>query len=136
MRLRLLENALEDHLASRFVSHPAVQFAMDAFARADLRLTVREIARGTGLSQRRFIQLFAREIGMAPKLFCRVRRFQRALAMVRPSRTPDWSMLAMECEYCDQSHLIRDFRDFADLTPTEYIRQHSERVMQNHVPIA
>jgi AraC-like DNA-binding protein len=135
-RLNLLESALAAHLFRPLERHDAVRFALDSFGRADPDLTVRHVARAVGLSQRRFIQLFAREIGLSPKLFCRVQRFQRALETVRQTAVPDWARLAADCGYYDQSHLIRDFRCFSNLSPTEYIRQRSEQVMQNHVPLA
>lgn len=134
-RFSLLEKALAAHLFRPLERHYAVRFALDTFGRADPDLAVRDVARDAGLSQRRFIQLFAREVGMSPKLFCRVRRFQQALETVRQAAVPDWARLAVDCGYYDQSHLIHDFRFFANLCPTEYTRQRSERVMQNHLPL-
>ena len=96
-------------------------------------MRVRDVARRVGLSQRRFIRVFAAEVGLTPKLYGRVRRFQRALALVRGVPAPDWAQLAVECGYFDQSHLIRDFRAFAGLTPEEYLRHRSEQVLHNHV---
>ena len=94
---------------------------------------VRDVARRVGLSQRRFIQVFAAEVGLTPKLYGRVRRFQRALALVKGVPAPGWAQLAVECGYFDQSHLIHDFRAFAGLTPEEYLRRRSEHVLHNHV---
>jgi AraC-like DNA-binding protein len=64
-----------------------------------------------------------------------VRRFQQVLELMRDEATPNWARLAPECGYFDQSHFIHDFRNFSGLTPTEYLRQRSERVLQNHVPL-
>jgi AraC-like DNA-binding protein len=59
-----------------------------------------------------------RTVGLAPKRFARVRRFQRWCAPRRPrSRRTDWSRLAAETGYHDQAHLIHDFRDLSGLTP-------------------
>lgn len=132
-RFRLLEEALTTRLLGRVKRHAAVAIALDAFERADA--TVRGVARYAGLSQRRFIRVFEAEVGLTPKLFCRVRRFQRAIALVRRSARPDWASLAATCGYFDQSHLIRDFRALANLTPTEYHRLWTDRVMVNHVPL-
>jgi AraC-like DNA-binding protein len=134
-RFSLLESALVAHLFRPLERHYSVRFALESFGRADPDLTVRHVAREVSLSQRRFIQLFAREVGMSPKLFCRVRRFQETLETVRQIAVPNWARLAVDCGYYDQSHLIHDFRFFSNLSPTEYIRQRSERVMQNHVPL-
>ena len=134
-RFSLLEKALAAHLFRPMERHHAVRFALHAFEGAEPGLPVREVAHEAGLSQRRFIQLFAREVGMSPKLFCRVQRFQQTLKSLRQTIAPNWAQLALEHGYYDQSHLIHDFQLFADLSPTEYVRQRSDRVMQNHVPV-
>jgi AraC-like DNA-binding protein len=134
-RFNLLEKALVAHLFRPLERHYAVRFALDTFGRADSGLAIRDIARDAGLSQRRFIQLFAREVGMSPKLFCRVRRFRQALETVRHAAEPNWARVAVDCGYYDQSHLINDFRFFSNLSPTEYVRQRSECVVQNHATL-
>jgi AraC-like DNA-binding protein len=134
-RFNLLEKALVAHLFRPLERHYAVRFALDTFGRADSGLAIRDVARDAGLSQRRFIQLFAREVGMSPKLFCRVRRFRQALERVRRNAVPNWGRVAVDCGYYDQSHLIHDFRFFSDLSPTEFVRQRSECVMQNHATL-
>jgi AraC-like DNA-binding protein len=134
-RFNLLEKTLVAHLFHPLERHYAVRFALDTFGRADSALAIRDVARDAGLSQRRFIQLFAREVGMSPKLFCRVLRFRQALETVRQTAIPDWGRVAVDCGYYDQSHLIHDFRFFSSLSPTEYVRQRSECVIQNHATL-
>ena len=134
-RFNLLEKTLLAHLFRPLQRHYAVRFALDTFGRADSGPAIRDVARDVGLSQRRFIQLFAREVGMSPKLFCRVRRFRQALETVRQTTVPNWSRVAADCGYYDQSHLIHDFRFFSSLSPTEYVRQRSDCVLQNHATL-
>lgn len=109
--------------------NPAVAFAIRRFRRAT---SVAAVAQEIGLSQRTFINLFAREVGMTPKLYCRVRRFNRALRMVHRREDVDWAEVALACGYFDQPHMIRDFRAFADLTPSKYLELRTEHL--NHVP--
>ena len=134
-RFNLLEKTLMAHLFRPLERHYAVRFALDTFGRADAGLAIRDVARDAGLSQRRFIQVFAREVGMSPKLFCRIRRFRQALETVRHTAVPNWARVAMDCGYYDQSHLIHDFQFFSNLSPTEYVRQRSDCVMQNHATL-
>ncbi len=131
-RFSLMENALLSRLRQLPEHHGAVPVALDAFELGDAEARVRNVARRVGLSQRRFIQVFAAEVGMTPKLYGRVRRFQRARALAR--QAPDWARVAVDCGYFDQSHLIRDFLAFSGLTPAEYIRRQSGDVLPNHVP--
>ncbi len=134
-RFFLLEKALGAHLFRTMEHHHAVGFALSVFGRMDSSLTLREVVQKTRLSQRRFIEVFAREVGMSPKLFCRVRRFQQALELVRGVVRPNWAQFAAETGFFDQSHLIHDFEHFSGLSPTAYLHQRSQRVMQNHVPL-
>ena len=131
-RFALLEQTLTARLGIAPGRHRAVPTALAAFEQPGV--CVRDVAAHIGLCQRRFIRVFAAEVGLTPKLYYRVRRFQRAMAQSRKS--PDWARLALECGYFDQAHLIRDFRAFAGLSPTEYIRHQSEAVLPNHVPRA
>jgi transcriptional regulator GlxA family with amidase domain len=93
------------------------------------------LASNVGLSRRRLIQVFAAEVGLTPKLFSRVVRFQRAREIVDHAATPNWAKLAVDCGYCDQSHLIRDFQEFSGLSPTDYLSQRSDCLLQNHVAV-
>ena len=131
-RFSLMEEALLSRLRRSPEPHGAVPVALGAFEPAGVR--VRDVAGLVGLSQRRFIQVFAAEVGLTPKLYCRVRRFQRARALVGQAASPDWARVAVDCGYFDQSHLIRDFLAFSGLSPVDYFHQQSERVLPNHVP--
>lgn len=134
-RFRLLEDALTAHLFRALERHVGVRFALDFFATAKVGTSVREVAERVGLSQRRFIEVFTAQVGMTPKLFSRVQRFQRARSLAHASDEPDWTDLAVDCGYFDQSHLIRDFREFVFLSPTQYFRQ-QKSIRVNHVPLA
>jgi AraC-like DNA-binding protein len=98
--------------------HPAVTYALDVLARPEAR--VAEIAKCAGLSQRRLIELFTAAVGLTPKRFGRIRRFQRATALARKAAL-DWTRIAHECGYYDQAHLIRDFRELAEVTPSDLL---------------
>src|SRR5262245_35663207 len=75
-RFAVLEEVLLRRLRQSPSWHGAIPVALDAFEQADVK--VRDLAWRVGLSQRRFIQLFTAEVGLTPKLYGRVRRFQRA----------------------------------------------------------
>ena len=96
--------------------------------------TVGEVAGRTGFSQRRFIQVFRDEVGLPPKLYCRLLRFQEVLSRIEAKQNLDWAGVALNCGYFDQAHLIREFQAFSGLCPTAYLRQRGEH--RNHVPLA
>lgn len=107
--------------------HPAVAQALHAFHTAPLAQMVGPFVEQIGLSHRYFNTLFRAEVGLAPKQFCNVRRFQAALHFVQQRYPVTWTEVALAHGYYDQSHLIRDFQLFAGMSPTEYLRHRYER---------
>lgn len=82
---------------------------------------ISDLAAEAGMSHRRLIAEFRAHVGLTPKRFCRVRRFQHALAELAARRTIDWSDVACTCGYFDQAHFVHDFRAFSGFRPTEYL---------------
>ena len=111
--------------------HPAVDYALAAFDRAPLTTSIAKVTDAIGLSAKRFIERFKVEVGLTPKRYCRIRRFQRALTLANRGRQVEWTRVALDCGYFDQAHFIHDFRGFAGLTPTGY--QSARTAFQNHV---
>jgi AraC-like DNA-binding protein len=132
-RLRRLEEALIAHRRGGAEPRADVRFAVDALDRGGT--SVAAITERVGLSHRRFIEVFSAEVGMTPKLFGRVRRLQRALALSDGDHAPDWTEIALACGYCDQAHLIRDSVELSGFTPVDHRRRRSDRVKQNHVAL-
>ncbi|BAS60058.1 Transcriptional regulator2C AraC family (plasmid) [Leptolyngbya boryana IAM M-101] len=102
--------------------HPAVDFALQQFQQS-ANSTINAVIEQTGFSPRYFNQLFRNQVGVTPKLFCRIQRFQNALKILSVKAPVDWMEIALTCGYFDQAHFIHDFRAFADCTPTEYLTQ-------------
>ena len=84
---------------------------------------VREAAKYLGLSQRRFIQVFKAEVGITPKLFSRIQRFQQIRTFIQHYPSINWADLAIDLGYFDQSHFIREFLEFSGLSPTDYMNR-------------
>lgn len=138
-RFSLLADALISRLQDSPRRHGAVPIALAMIDRTDGAARVHDVARRVGLSQRRLIQVFAAEVGLTPKAYCRVRRFQKARQLVQNVESPDWTRVAIDCGYFDQSHLIRDFQTLSGLSPANYLRESSGlngQVFPNHVPQA
>jgi AraC-like DNA-binding protein len=131
-RFYLLEQTLLAQARRPLARHPAVGFALKEFHAAPAR-AVSAVTGQIGLSARRFIEVFGQEVGLTPKQFCRIRRFQNVLRRVHHRQEVDWVDVALECGYFDQAHFIHDFRGFSGLNPTTYLAQQDEHL--NHVPI-
>jgi AraC-like DNA-binding protein len=141
-RFSLLEQVFMQRLAANPNGHGAVRVALDVLMRTHGQAKTRDIARAVDLSQRRFIELFASEVGLTPKLFGRIRRFQHAADTAQGKNRTEWAQLAIECGYFDQSHLIRDFVAFAGVSPDDYRRRLEQldragiHTKRHHLPLA
>jgi len=82
---------------------------------------VAAMAAGAGRSHRHFIAGFRDATGLSPKRYARVQRFRRLLERLRGETAPDWADLALAAGYADQSHLIREFGEFAGVSPGRYL---------------
>ncbi|MBK5720454.1 AraC family transcriptional regulator [Dysgonomonas sp. Marseille-P4677] len=73
------------------------------------------------LSYKQFNRIFTEYVGVTPKEFTRIIRFQRTLYMLQQNPNIDIMQIIVDCGYYDQSHLIKEFRNFSGYTPFEFI---------------
>jgi AraC-like DNA-binding protein len=95
--------------------------------------SIAQLAQESGISHKQFIAQFRGRVGLTPKHFCRIRRFQSALSEIERSRRVNWAGLAAETGYYDQAHFIRDFTGFSGLKPSSYLTARGEHL--NFVPM-
>jgi AraC-like DNA-binding protein len=115
-QLDVLQALLAARLPTVRGLHPAVAHALGRFTTT---ANVRQVVKESGYSHRRFIQLFRRTLGLPPKLYCRILRFQEALER-GSTQAASWVNVALDAGYSDQAHFNREFREFAGVTPGEY----------------
>ena len=118
-RRALLEDFLARRLdAARFDGH-RIAAAAGTLLRRHGRMRVAELARRSGWSRRQLEREFRRRVGVSPKTLARIARFQNLLRLSGRDAARSWSDLAAACGYADQAHLVREFREFAGVTPTQ-----------------
>jgi AraC-like DNA-binding protein len=121
-RFAVLENYLLSRLSPGSALHPAVEYAVTEFSRRPGVRAIADVQAETGLSHTRFIQLFRENVGLTPKVFCRVQRFRSVVERIESGKPIHWAELATDCGYFDQAHLIHDFRAFSEMTPAAYLQ--------------
>jgi AraC-like DNA-binding protein len=130
-------NTLEGEFLRRIRERPPKELpATVSLALAALhgeQTTIREIGRRTGLSTRRLSEVFRQQVGVSPKLYQRILRFQSAVQQLHRGTDLRWMELALECGYYDQSHFANDFREFSGINPTTY--SVTPRTWSNHLPV-
>lgn len=80
-----------------------------------------QLAAEACLSPRQFERNFVERVGLSPKLFARIARFDQAFGLKERRPGLDWLAVAVQCGYYDYRHLVRDFRAFAGVTPPQLL---------------
>ncbi len=111
-----VESALLARLLRRHPNLSSLRLAARIVDSAGL-ISVDQLAADAGISSRQLERRFMREVGVGPKLLGRILRFQQVFRAVERSDAA-WAAIALECGYYDQAHLIRDFNQFAQQTPS------------------
>ncbi|MEI3597879.1 MULTISPECIES: helix-turn-helix transcriptional regulator [unclassified Oceanobacillus] len=132
-KFQILEQYLMGVLTQASLNHPAVVFALKKFQGFPHQWKIADVTEQIGLSSRRFIQVFKEEVGLTPKQFCRVQRFQNVLRLIEGGEPVDWTDIALICGYYDQAHFIHDFRSFSGFSPTTYHLHQGKH--KNHVSL-
>lgn len=112
--------------------HPAVIFALNVL-QSGSHPSIASISEQIGLSARYFGHLFREQVGLTPKRFSRVQRFQTVLNHIHTAQQVHWADMALECGYFDQAHFVHDFRAFSGLTPSRYLEQRTSH--RNHISL-
>ncbi len=118
-RIDRLESILLTRLQRR--GHRSGALDVEGLARCVLRaqgrVRVDAMARAAGVSRQHLSREFREQIGVGPKLYSRIARFQSVLAYSGPRASIDWAGVALDAGFVDQSHMIAEFREFSGLTP-------------------
>jgi AraC-like DNA-binding protein len=123
-RFELLDRFILARLSEARPVAPFVAWAWQQLAESDGARPIGALAAEIGCSRKHLIHGFRAELGLPPKTVARILRFQRATDLIKRGNGVRWAEIALDCGYYDQAHLIRDFREFADSTPGEFLRRH------------
>ena len=97
------------------------------------RLSIGRMNEKIGYSQKHFTEMFRRNIGVTPKSYLKIMRFQKAIRTIDAADNVEWDMIAQDCGFYDQAHFINDFKHFSGFTPEEYSKIHTN--YQNYIPV-
>lgn len=120
------EKVLTYIFRQKFRTNRFVDFAVDKILRHPGKEALTEIYQNCGYTQKHLISIFKEKVGLTPNAFLKVIRFQKAINLIGKHKLPDWSSVAYDCGYYDQSHFIHDFKKFSGFTPQIYAQQQSE----------
>jgi len=102
--------------------NPAVEAAITQIGLSNGKIPITDILDQIGYSRRWFSEIFRNSVGVNPKQFGRLCRFQSVIKSLRNEKSLQFAELAVQTGYFDQSHFIHDFQDLGGISPMEYYR--------------
>ncbi|MDT3425019.1 AraC-like DNA-binding protein [Paenibacillus forsythiae] len=126
-RIHAFESFCRQYYREQLEVPNLVQYLTDKIFASRGTLQIGELSAETGYSTRYMHKTFERYVGVSPKLFSRIIRFQHVLnALEEPDKGTAFSRI-LELGYFDQNHFIKEFKEFSAVTPKKYMQQSSEQ---------
>jgi AraC-like DNA-binding protein len=132
-RLQRLESFLLSQARRSLEGNRLITFAVQQLQHSPQFLAIRDLANTIGITQKHLISQFEKVVGLRPKSFARVCKFQKVVNLIEQQNHIEWAAIASDCGYYDQAHFIHEFQSFSGLNPSTYLMQRGEYV--NFIPI-
>ena len=133
-KLRRLEVFLLNQTQRALEPNRLISFAVYQLQHSPQFLAIRDLASTIGVTQKHLISQFERVVGLRPKSFARVCKFQKVLHLVEQQQEIEWAKVAVDCGYYDQAHFIKEFQTFSGLNPSTYLSSRGEYI--GYLPLA
>jgi AraC-like DNA-binding protein len=111
-----------------------VHYALSSIASQPNQLRLSQLSDEIGYSQKHFINLFRKHVGVAPKQYLKIMRFQKAICELERDALAHWNDIALRNGFYDQAHFNNEFKAFSGFTPGEYMKRKSNTL--NYIPVA
>lgn len=127
--LTTMKNCTDELLLSHLISSKAndpyngITSASALIFRNPFTVNIKRLAYEANMSMRSFELKFTRQVGLPPKLFARITRFNYALLMKIQDSSKNWTDISHKCGYYDQMHFIKEFKQFAGDTPVNFYKE-------------
>lgn len=132
-KFEIVEDFLLGNYLSKLILNPCVEYALNKIIHQPNQISMQKLNNKIGYSQKHFIKLFKDQIGIAPKSYLKIMRFQKAISDIEAQKEIDWAWLSHDCGFYDQAHFINDFKAFSGFTPEEYEKRKGDFL--NYIPV-
>ena len=111
-----------------------IDYALSSIIHQPTMRRLHQLSDEIGYSQKHFIDLFRQQVGVTPKQYLKIMRFQKAICTIEQNGFIPWNQISLESGYYDQAHFIHDFKHFSGFTPNEYMKRKSSTL--NYIPVS
>jgi AraC-like DNA-binding protein len=127
-KFSVVENFLLRKFRNKLIVNPFIEFAVNKITASPNQMSIEQISNKVGYSQKHLIKLFKDNVGLTPKGFLKIIRFQKAIEEIDAAKEINWAGIAYESGYYDQAHFINDFKNFSGFTPQQYLQKQYEHL--------
>lgn len=119
-----LKQLLDEHFIglSKTATENPLREALDLIFDTNGKATVAQLSAAAQLGERQLERLFKRYIGLSPKYYSRIIRFNYIFGLIKAGNS-SWAEIIYQSGYYDQSHFIRNFKSFTGEDPSSYFFQ-------------
>lgn len=132
-RLEITEEFLVERYVKNIALNPCVEYAVDQIVGNPTQINLGLLYRKIGYSQKHFTDMFKTHVGVTPKAYVKLMRFQYAINEIETNESISWTSIANDSGFYDQAHFIKDFKRFSGFTPEDYLKK--KNGMLNYVPV-
>lgn len=123
VRFDLLDAFIGLRLAAARPPAEGIAWALHELERKRGRVSIASLTDRLGCTRKHLVAQFREQIGLPPKMLARILRFNQVVKRLERTGSGNWAATALELGYYDQSHMIRDFKEFAGSTPSDFLKR-------------
>ena len=117
----LLDNYIFSLIPKNKTDKPLIEYAAGKIVDNPTRNILSAIQKDICVTERTLQRMFEKNIGVSPNQFRKIHQFNRAFCQLKNRQFQNLSDIAYDNGYADQSHYIRAFKEFTNITPKEYL---------------
>ncbi|MEO9887920.1 MAG: helix-turn-helix domain-containing protein [Balneola sp.] len=136
-KFKLANKFLSERLNQDFIPHKSIFKAIDQISNQPdfSSVMMMGLIKESGFSKKHFIDLFKKSVGVTPKYFQRILRFNCIMPKVQQELDISWPQISAECGFYDQAHFIKDFKKFSGYNPEAFLTEQKGHGEVNFFPI-
>jgi len=116
-----LDNYIFSLIPKSKTDNSLIEYAVGKICDSPTKNILTNIQKDIFVTERRLQRMFEKNIGVSPNQFRKIQQFNKAFRQLNNSQFQNLSDIAYDNAYADQSHYIRAFKEFTNITPKEYL---------------
>lgn len=122
-RVSIIQDYLLLQITKHYRESKTVNYCLNEIALSAGQVSIDALARKAGIGNRQLLRQFDAHVGLSPKEFARIVKFNHALRYMQRNPATSMTDAAHYSGYYDQAHFIRDIKEYSGMTPTEYMQR-------------